>query len=616
MNTSTIQTLLAGIERQHQVTILHACESGSRAWGFASSDSDYDIRFLFVRAESSYLSLRDYPDTIELPLEGALDAGGWDVKKAARLLAKSNGALVEWLHSPIIYRNNPDFLARWRSAAHRVFSARASVDHYRGLAKQMVKGKLDGPDARAKDYLYALRAILCANWVADGKGIPPVAFAEVLPFAPPTIQAMVARLMAAKLTTREGDRIPRLPALDAYLVEMLAHLESRLADLPATDDPQAILDPLLRCEIRSRRSVTSMRKSDFNLDRVKDPDLLLFETVAGSRAYGTNVAGSDEDRRGVFVAPVDFLLGLESIEQVADDRGDVVYYEIGRLVELLACNNPNALELLAMPEDCIRHQDEAYSLLRPQDFLSKLCARTFGEYALGQIRKARGLNKKIVNPEPEQRRSLMDFCHVPTGQGSMPVLAWLEKEEIDPRHCGLTAVAHAAGLFALYVGLPGQYRGLLSPKDPNVLLFSSVPHDARPVAWMHANMDAYKAHCRAHSAYWNWVSTRNEERYMTNSSHGRGYDSKNVMHTFRLLEMAEDIAREGILRVRRPNPEFLLKIRAGKFSFDELITRAEEVHDRVQSAFLAADLPDRPDEQTINARLVELRHVFATSHQV
>jgi hypothetical protein len=347
------------------------------------------------------------------------------------------------------------------------------------------------------------------------------------------------------------------------------------------------------------------------LPRVKQPDLLLFDTVAGSQAYGTNLASSDEDRRGIFAAPPDFLLGLETIEQVADERGDQVYYEIGRFLSLLLRNNPNALELLAMPEDCIRYRHSAFSLLRPEDFLSKLCARTFGEYALGQIRKARGLNKKIVNPEPEQRKSVLEFCHVPVDQGSVPVLAWLESQGLDSRQCGLTAVAHTPGLHAIYAGSDGQYRGLTSPKDPDALLFSSVPVEARPLAWMYANLDAFKAHRKAHAEYWHWVKTRNEERYQTNSSHDRGYDSKNVMHTFRLLEMAGEIAREGLLRVRRPNREFLLSIRAGEFAYEDLISMAEEKLQEVHAAFASSTLPDLPDEQRIQNLLLEIRHAFA-----
>ena len=138
---AAIQALLDRIERQHGVTIPYACESGSRAWGFASPDSDYDIRFIFVRPEKTYLSVLDGNESIDLPLEGELDAGGWDVRKAARLLGKSNGALIEWLHSPVVYRSEPGFRERWQSTARAVFSPRASRDHYHGLAKQMVLGK-------------------------------------------------------------------------------------------------------------------------------------------------------------------------------------------------------------------------------------------------------------------------------------------------------------------------------------------------------------------------------------------------------------------------------------------------------------------------------------------
>ena len=158
-----IQQLLERIERDHGIRILYACESGSRAWGFASPDSDYDIRFIFVRPEHSYLSVQEGLESIDLPLEGELDAGGWDVRKAIRLLGKSNGALVEWLHSPIVYRNEGGFRERWQDTARAVFAPRASSDHYRGLAKQMVLGKLDSENVRAKDYLYALRAALSAR---------------------------------------------------------------------------------------------------------------------------------------------------------------------------------------------------------------------------------------------------------------------------------------------------------------------------------------------------------------------------------------------------------------------------------------------------------------------
>ncbi|MCW1924928.1 nucleotidyltransferase domain-containing protein [Luteolibacter arcticus] len=602
---AAIQALLDRIERQHGVTIPYACESGSRAWGFASPDSDYDIRFIFVRPEKSYLSVLDGNESIDLPLEGELDAGGWDVRKAVRLLGKSNGALVEWLHSPVVYLCEPGFRERWQTTARAVFSPRASRDHYHGLAKQMVLGKLEGEQVRAKDYLYALRSILCARWIADGNGIPPVAFAELVPSAPPEIQALIPGLLEHKARTAESERMPRVPALDDFLAASLAE-QVEIPAIPLQPEP---LDALLRAEIRRPSQI--LKPADFTLDRVRQHDLLLLDTVAGSQAYGTAIAGSDEDRRGVFAAPRSFLFGLDAIEQVADERSDQVYYELGHFVALLLKNNPNALELLAMPDDCIRHRHPLFEWLKPEIFLSKLCAKTFGEYAMGQIRKARGLNKKIVNPEPEQRRAMLDFCHVPEGQGSTQVIEWLAARGISPRECGVTAVQHAASMFAIYHDRSSsELRGLVSPKDPDTLIFSSVPREAVPIGWMHFNRDAFQAHCKAHREYWEWVGQRNEERYATNASHGRGYDSKNLMHTLRLLDMVGEIATEGELRVRRPNRDYLLRVRSGEFAYEDLVAKAEEQLANVQVAFEKSPLPDQPDRDQVNALLVEIREAF------
>jgi hypothetical protein len=127
---------------------------------------------------------------------------------------------------------------------------------------------------------------------------------------------------------------------------------------------------------------------------------------------------------------------------------------------------------------------------------------------------------------------------------------------------------------------------------------------------MHFNQDAFKAHCKSHREYWDWVAQRNEERYANNARHGRGYDSKNLMHTLRLLDMAGEIAREGILRIRRPNRDYLLRVRAGEFDYEELVARAEEQLAEVQAEFEASTLPEQPDRERVNALLVEIREEF------
>jgi predicted nucleotidyltransferase len=471
----------------------------------------------------------------------------------------------------------------------------------------MLHTKLSEPRVRAKDYLYALRATLAARWVLDGRGIPPVRFVELLPVADDAIRAIVPDLLKHKEASAESERMDRIPVLDDFLRAAMTNTEKRLAEIPAMKIRTDTVDLLLRREIGSATIATT---ACFTLERARKPDVLLFDTVAGSHAYGTNIDSSDEDRRGVFVAPPSLIGGLDHIEQVADERSDQVYYELGRFVELLLRNNPNALELIAMPDDCVKFIHPLFKRLTPSLFLSKLCGRTYGEYAMGQIRKARGLNKKIVNPQPEKRHAMLSFCHVPEGQGSVPLLDWLAARGVHPDQCGITAVRNAADLYAIYHGGGGTYRGLVSPKDPDALVFSSVEKEAIPLCWMHFNADSFKSHCKAHREYWEWVSQRNEERFATNVSHGRGYDSKNLMHTIRLLEMAGEIARDGVLHVRRPNREFLLEIRTGVFAYEELVDRAEELYQGLESEFEKSGLPDAPDRMRINELLVEMREEF------
>lgn len=606
MEIEEIRERLAGLEADHGVEILYACESGSRAWGFASPDSDFDVRFLFRRPFSAYLTTGRVVEDVEV-MDGDFDGAGWDLRKALRLLGRSNGALLEWLGSPIVYREVPELSRDLRHLAEE-FSPRALVHHYRGMAKNTVFGKLQDGDVRPKDLLYALRACLAARWVVDRGTLPPVAFAEVAAVTPDELRAPLQDLLAMKSTTAEAHRIEAPQVVMGFLTESLEALADAAEGLAREGPASESLDRVARRFLSPLRRGAELSSSDFTVARVRRPDLLFFDAIAGSHAYGTNVAGSDQDRRGIFVAPPGFLLGLEGIDQCADARHDEVYYELGRFFDLALKSNPNVLELLAIPEECVEYAHPLFSRLRPELFLSRQCARTYGQYALGQIRKARGLNKKIVNPQPEERRPMLDFCHVLHGQGSVPVLEWLEQEGLEPQECGVTSAGPGRRVFAIYVGQ--DYRGLVSEKDRDTLLFSSVEKSAKPRAWMVFQRDAFRAHCKAHREYWQWVEDRNEERYAVNAAHGRGYDSKNLMHTFRLLGMALEIAEEGVLRVRRPDREDLLKIRSGGYGYDDLVSRAEALMVRVEEAFEASDLPEEPDRQRCNEILVDLRASF------
>ena len=348
---------------------------------------------------------------------------------------------------------------------------------------------------------------------------------------------------------------------------------------------------------------------------LRDQNLILFEAVSGSRAYGTNLAHSDTDLKGVFVLPERQFLGLDYVPQIANASNDEVFYELRRFVELLLKSNPTALELLASPEDCVRYRHPLFEAFRVEDFLSQLCRPSFAEYAVAQIRKARGLNKKINHPEPPQRKSVLDFCYVTVGAGAQPAADWLRRHGYAASQCGLTNVPHLPDLYALFVDdTPDRrcgYRGLVrdAATSQDVQL-SAVPKGEVPVTYLSFNRNGYSTHCRVVREYQEWEQQRNPERYQNTVQHGKNYDAKNMLHVFRLLGMALDVATTGQLPVRRPNREFLLTIRRGEFDYEELVAEAEKLVERVETAFANSHLPDAPDKAGAEELLRRVRRRF------
>ncbi len=345
---------------------------------------------------------------------------------------------------------------------------------------------------------------------------------------------------------------------------------------------------------------------------LRQQNLIIFECISGSRAYGTNIETSDTDIRGVFVQPKASFYGLKRLEQVHDDKNDIIFYELRRFVELLSANNPNILEMLAAPSDCVVQKHPLFDLLNPQMFLSKICRNSFAGYATSQIKKAHGLNKKIHNPQPVVRKALIEFCYVAEGQGSVAVSEWLRRRNWEQKNVGLVALAHINDGYALFYDEAQMFdfKGIVHGEESNDVSLSSVPKGSTPVAFMSFNKDGYSAHCRQWKEYWEWVEKRNEHRYENTLEHGKNYDSKNMMHTFRLLEMAEEIGRDGEIKVRRPNREWLLKIRKGDFDYAELMAQAEAKVVAIDAFFETSTLPKEPNIAVIEAALVTIRTQF------
>lgn len=351
------------------------------------------------------------------------------------------------------------------------------------------------------------------------------------------------------------------------------------------------------------------------INDIKSHGLLLLEVVNGSRAFGLHTENSDTDIRGVFYLPKRKFYGLEYVPQVSNESNDIVYYELGRFIELLIKNNPGMLEILATPEDCVLFRHPIMNSLPLNLFLSKLCKESFAGYAHTQVKKARGYNKKMLNPVEKERKSVLDFCFVIEGQYSKPLHQWLAENQLQQALCGLASVSHASGLYALYYDASGSkgYRGIVSGEQANDVSLSSIAADDKPVAYLFWNKDGYSTYCKTYSEYWEWVEKRNEERWLSNDSHGKGYDAKNMMHTIRLLQQAEEILRDGELNPRRSNREELLAIKSGAYEYDELLQMADELMKRTHLAWIDSKLPETPDKWRIEAILVTIRNELYSS---
>ncbi len=220
---------LARLEAARNVRVLYACESGSRAWGFASQDSDYDVRFLYVHPRDWYLSVEDRRDVIEQPLDDELDVSGWELRKALRLLRKSNPPLLEWLQSPLVYRQDAAFVAEFSALAAGFYSPRRCFAHYRHMAFGNWRSYLLGRElVSLKKYLYVFRPLLACRWLERGLGQVPMLFGELVQAVldEPDVRAALAELVARKQAGEELAVAPPVEALSRFLAEELPRLEA------------------------------------------------------------------------------------------------------------------------------------------------------------------------------------------------------------------------------------------------------------------------------------------------------------------------------------------------------------------------------------------------------
>lgn len=244
----SIKEKLLELEQTHNIRILFACESGSRAWGFASPDSDYDARFIYMHPQEWYLSIHEKRDVLELPVDKLLDINGWDLRKALRLLHKHNAVLGEWIQSPIVYAKNDAFVQGFWDVARACFSARAAMHHYLSSAVRHYD-ECTGDMVRLKKILYCLRATLAALWIAHYKTIPPMELEALLGVVKEhSLVSRVRELVLLKAQKDEAYVHPREPILDDFLKEAISSCKGVAHALPSSHYDEAMLDVFfLKC---------------------------------------------------------------------------------------------------------------------------------------------------------------------------------------------------------------------------------------------------------------------------------------------------------------------------------------------------------------------------------
>lgn len=227
-----IPAKLQEIEERENVRILHCVESGSRAWGFASPDSDYDVRFIYVRPPEFYLRLDKTRDVIEWQLDDTLDINGWDLDKALQLLHSSNPTLFEWNRSPIVYKTTPEW-AEISATADRFFKHKAGLYHYLSTARRNYREHLKYDTVKLKKYFYVLRPILACRWILEKHLPPPMLFSELADAClDKALVPSVTELLRMKMETPELGTGPRIDIINEYIESSIEEIEQILQAMP------------------------------------------------------------------------------------------------------------------------------------------------------------------------------------------------------------------------------------------------------------------------------------------------------------------------------------------------------------------------------------------------
>lgn len=351
-----------------------------------------------------------------------------------------------------------------------------------------------------------------------------------------------------------------------------------------------------------------------NFAKWKDKNInaVIYECVAGSRAYGTDHISSDVDVRGIFIIPTkEYLKIIPIVDTVSDERGNIVCYSLQKFLLLASNANPNIIELLYMPNDCIRIISPLMEpiLQNRNIFITKNAYYSHVKYAEAQIKKAKGQNKWVNNPQFSKKPQRENYCWVILNPKNKQVSFRpinLINSNIDLSKCHVASVEHGKGLYRLYE-IGKSAKGVF--QDGNIVCQSiSIDEEkTKQIGLLIYNKEGYELAVRNHKNYCNWIHNRNEQRWISQEKKVIDYDTKNIMHTFRLLLSGENILKYGIplVKFEGKSLEFLINILHGQFKYEELINLSYKKIEDLNALLKKSKLPKEPDYEKINSLLYD-----------
>ena len=434
--------------------------------------------------------------------------------------------------------------------------------------------------------------------------------------------------------------------------------------------------------------MNSLKMDKLTIDFIKNNGLLLYEHYRGSYAQGTYIEDiSDKDIGGIFILPNEYMYGLQSnyVPQISNDTNDIVYYEIGRYMELLLKNNPTIIESLFIDKKYVIYEHPLMNDIKSisSSYISKKLIHSMFGFAKSQIKKCTSEEKLFSHPVTVRKEPL-DFCYTSYKQGSTKMVNWLDNHGLKQKYCGLVKMPNMHDIYGVYYDWKAHiddkgydfnrpfsydfivgkviseqtemerflntlmnyftcydfdklkgiingnvtrrlgYSGIVSDVGDSMdirfiqdnvtnkdgVMLNSVAKGAKPICMMCYNSEGYSKHLRDYTRYQKWLKERNPVRYENNKDYR--YDSKNVMHCFRLINMAIEIANGGAIHVNREgiDRDFLLSVRNHAYSYEELMEMLKKKEEELNKAIENCTLPDQVNELIINNALIGIRKKF------